>query len=150
MFKRLVNLLLSLVAIGVILYSLKPVAEWYLNLKQIPGSDYWNTGTYLQKLVQDPVWPGGKWYYQWFTGVPAAIDYPWLHLYLMQPLVNIYGVIQAQSYYALGSLAVLTTGLAMYGHPAIGLVVRRRWPLIPADIYQLRFVARCHKWRVWD
>jgi hypothetical protein len=35
--------------------SLRPIADWYLNLEQIPGSDYWNTGSYLQKLSTEVV-----------------------------------------------------------------------------------------------
>jgi hypothetical protein len=53
--KRMLNFLLHLVAIGVVIVSLRPIADWYLNLEQIPGSDYWNTGSYLQKLSTEVV-----------------------------------------------------------------------------------------------
>jgi hypothetical protein len=45
-----------------------------------------------------------KWLYHWFSGQPLAFDYPHLHLYLILPLVKKLGIIQAQNYYALGSL----------------------------------------------
>jgi hypothetical protein len=93
---------------AIILLSLSPLPffKWYLSRPYIPGSDFYNTGSYLKKLIEDPQFPALKWLYHWFSGNPLSSDYPNLHLYAMLPLVKNLGIIQAQTLYALTSLII--------------------------------------------
>lgn len=105
--KRVLSVILHLAIIALLVALTTPIFRWYLSHKIIPGSDFYNTGTYLQKLNQDIKLPPQKWLYHWFSGDAMIFDYPNLHLYGMLPLVKEVGIILAQNYYALASLGLL-------------------------------------------
>jgi len=100
------SFLLHLIFITLLLLSLLPILKWYLSLNYVPGSDFFNTGTYLAKFLEDLKISPLKWQYHWFLGRPLANDYPNLHIYLLLPLAQRYGIILAQNYYALASLCI--------------------------------------------
>lgn len=98
------SLILHIAFITVLFYGWRPMAEWYLGKMPIRGIDFYNTVTYVRFLRDNLVMRYDGWKDIWFSGAPLASDYPGLHFYLMQPLVEWLGLIHSVQYYMLGSI----------------------------------------------
>ncbi len=93
-----------LLIIGVMILLFYPTAKAYLFFGQPSGGDLPNSLTYIEHFRKHLAWPPASWQPFWFEGLATVRGYPWLHFYLMQPLVHLTDSFWAVEIYSLGTL----------------------------------------------
>ncbi len=98
------HLLIHLLIIGVIILLFYPTAKAYLFSGEPSGGDLPNSLTYIEHFRKHLTFPSASWQPFWFSGLATVRGYPWLHFYLMQPLVRLADSFWAVEIYSLGVL----------------------------------------------
>lgn len=102
----LLSITVHLVAIGLIIYLILPIAKWYLEMIPARGVDLYLSASYVSHLLKDFVFRFNGWKEFWFSGVPYSLDYPSFYFYLMIPFAKIYGLIPGIQRFAVFGLFV--------------------------------------------
>lgn len=92
------------VVIVVMVFVFYPTAKDYVSLGQPTGGDLPNSLTYIEHFRKHLTFPPSSWQPFWYSGISTIRSYPWLHFYLMQPLVRVFDVASAVEIYSLGAM----------------------------------------------
>ncbi len=92
-----------LLIIVIMVFLLYPTAKAYIFSGQPSGGDLPNALTYIEYYGKHLTLPPASWQPFWFEGLATVRGYPWLHFYLMQPLVHL-----LDSYWAVEIYLIIT------------------------------------------
>jgi len=107
--KKVVKVFFSFVSVllGVLVlaFLFKPFYEGYINAGHAVGADYLMHLSNLEYFYEHGRFPISDWQATWFGGYPVIEGYPYLHYYLMKPVVSLVGdAATAMEYYAIATL----------------------------------------------
>jgi hypothetical protein len=95
----------SCISIAVVAYLYWPLATKFLYAGYAAGGDYLMHLSNVEYFHQHGTFPLSNWQGTWFAGYPVVEGYPWLHNYLIQPLVNFFGdTATGMEYYSAAAL----------------------------------------------
>lgn len=121
--KLLIVVILHLLAVGIVIYSFWPIADWYFNNPTLPpsrenieakplwGVDFYYTASLVNLFKENFVLPHMGWGYAWFSGWPLLSSYPILNYYFILPFTLFFSLIDAIKVWMLVSLALYFAGL---------------------------------------
>lgn len=91
--KKIIQIILVLIftalAVAVIYYIYWPFADSYINAKGGVG----DAATHLANIFtfrRHHTFPIKAWQGEWLAGYPVVEGYPWLHYYLIQPVLSFF------------------------------------------------------------
>ncbi len=94
---------LHLVFASAVVYFAWPILSLYWNQKPAVGIDLFLSVDFVTYIRDHLTLPVFSWKYIWYSGTPLAQTYPFLHFYLMQPLLLIFSAVEAVQVYVIGS-----------------------------------------------
>jgi len=118
--KKVIRIILALcfvvIASGVIYYNYQPFAESYINAEDGVGDSNTHMAN-IATFMRHHSFPIKAWQSEYFAGYPMVEGYPWLHYYLIQPVLSFFrtpGI--AMDYYSVAFLFVfyITCFLLLY------------------------------------
>ena len=101
--KRVLSVLFTVLSVEVLALVFWPFVKYYFAAEYPLGDEPLHFANVLlfQKFHAFPL---SAWQGQWFAGYPLVEGYPWLHYYLIQPLVSLVGAATAMNFYSIGGL----------------------------------------------
>lgn len=100
---HILSLLLHLGFIALVVYFVWPILSLYWNQKPAVGIDLFLSVDFVTYIRDHLIWPILGWKYIWYGGTPLAQTYPFLHFYLMQPLLIFFSAVEAVQVYVIGT-----------------------------------------------
>ncbi len=94
---------LHLVFALIVIYFVWPIIQLYWNQKPAVGIDLFLSVDFVTYIQSHLNFPWASWKYIWYGGTPLAQTYPFLHFYLMQPLLAFFSAVEAVQAYVIGS-----------------------------------------------
>ncbi len=94
---------LHLVFVSVVVYFAWPILSLYWKQKPAVGIDLFLSVDFVTYIRDHLTMPIFGWKYIWYSGTPFAQTYPFLHFYLMQPLLAFFSAVEAVQAYVIGS-----------------------------------------------
>ncbi|MBI2595321.1 hypothetical protein HYW46_01125 [Candidatus Daviesbacteria bacterium] len=108
--KFLVEVILFLLAAGIIAATFLPIANWYFSATPLWGVDFYYTATIVNLIQANLTIPPLGWGYAWFSGWPIVSNYPILHYYIILAFTHFFDLISAIKIWMLTSLFIYFLG----------------------------------------
>lgn len=103
-YRKVLSIGEHILALGVLAAVYWQFAQKYLFASRPSGNDYYVGLNYVEFFHKHLAWPPASWENFWAFGEPAIKGYPWLHNYLVQPLVLFMGTAWALEIYSVATL----------------------------------------------
>ena len=106
--KKIIAVLFTLFALGVIAAAFYPIANSFYQTYPPLGDDFYHTFSQVQFFRNNLNWPQLSWNYIWYFGGPTILGYPWLNYYPIVFLTNQLGLYR-------GTILYFLTMILLYG-----------------------------------